>query len=75
MAMGVDEDYYDNERTFKKPNLQTRLQGGMNLQICFMNDAPGELDSDQDPGSLNGDLEPDEKSTPINETIRTEVSK
>lgn len=40
--MGTDEEYYYNERTFKKPNLQTRLQSGMNLQICFMNEAVGE---------------------------------
>ncbi|XP_071086652.1 IQCJ-SCHIP1 readthrough transcript protein-like isoform X2 [Haliotis cracherodii] len=42
LAMGTDEEYYYNERTFKKPNLQTRLQSGMNLQICFMNEAVGE---------------------------------
>ena len=53
LAMGVDEDYYGGERAFKKPNLQTRLQGGMNLQICFMNDAT----SDQE--SLNDDTEQD----------------
>lgn len=34
-----DEDYYYGERAFKKPSLQTRLQSGMNLQICFMNEA------------------------------------
>lgn len=39
LAMGTDEDYYGGERAFKKPSLSTRLQGGMNLQICFMNDA------------------------------------
>ncbi|CAH1782269.1 unnamed protein product, partial [Owenia fusiformis] len=38
LAMG-DEDYYGGERTLKKPNLSTRLQSGMNLQICFMNEA------------------------------------
>lgn len=32
LAMG-DEDYYGGERTLRKPNLQTRLQGGMNLQV------------------------------------------
>lgn len=37
--MGTDEDYYGGERAFKKPSLSTRLQGGMNLQICFVNDA------------------------------------
>ncbi|XP_070173018.1 serine-rich adhesin for platelets-like [Littorina saxatilis] len=39
LAMGTDEDYYGGERAFKKPSLSARLQGGMNLQICFMNDA------------------------------------
>ncbi len=39
LAMGTDEEYYGGERMFKKPNLQTRLQGGMNLQICFVNEA------------------------------------
>ncbi|KAK2177646.1 hypothetical protein NP493_587g00021 [Ridgeia piscesae] len=37
--MGFDEDYYGGERVVKKPSLQTRLQGGMNLQICFVNEA------------------------------------
>ena len=48
LAMGGDEDYYGGERAFKKPNLQTRLQSGMNLQICFMNDtavADGDVNS------------------------------
>jgi len=39
LAMGFDEDYYGGERVVKKPSLQTRLQGGMNLQICFVNEA------------------------------------
>lgn len=39
LAMGFDEDYYGGERVNKKPSLQTRLQGGMNLQICFVNEA------------------------------------
>ncbi|XP_050395068.1 uncharacterized protein LOC126812891 isoform X1 [Patella vulgata] len=42
LAMGTDEEYYYNERAFKKPNFQTRLQSGMNLQICFMNEAMNE---------------------------------
>ena len=33
LAMGGDEEYYGGERAYKKPNLQTRLQGGMNLQV------------------------------------------
>jgi len=51
LAMGGDEDYYGGERMFKKPNLQTRLQGGMNLQICFMNEAMSDVDS------TNGDID------------------
>lgn len=39
LAMGSDaDDYYDGERTGRKPSLQSRLQSGMNLQICFMNE-------------------------------------
>ena len=45
MGGGADEDYYGGERAFRKPNFQSRLQSGMNLQICFMNDAPPEDDS------------------------------
>ncbi|XP_076454372.1 uncharacterized protein LOC143289262 isoform X2 [Babylonia areolata] len=44
LAMGCDEDYYGGERAFKKPSLSTRLQGGMNLQICFVNDAAATAD-------------------------------
>ena len=43
LAMGGDEEYYGNERAMRKPSLQTRLQGGMNLQLCFMNDLPPEV--------------------------------
>ncbi|XP_060063914.1 uncharacterized protein LOC132544346 isoform X2 [Ylistrum balloti] len=43
LAMGgLEEDYYGGERSYKKPNLSKRLQSGMNLQICFMNESPGE---------------------------------
>ncbi|XP_033760771.1 myb-like protein P isoform X2 [Pecten maximus] len=43
LAMGsLEEDYYGGERSYKKPNLSRRLQSGMNLQICFMNESPGE---------------------------------
>ncbi|KAJ8310710.1 hypothetical protein KUTeg_012575 [Tegillarca granosa] len=44
MGTGVEEDYYGSERTSynKKPNLSSRLQTGMNLQICFMNESPSE---------------------------------
>lgn len=50
--MGSDgDDYYGGERAGRKPSLQARLQGGMNLQICFMN----ETISDNE--SPNSDLE------------------
>nr|KAG5696733.1 hypothetical protein BaRGS_028853 [Batillaria attramentaria] len=49
LAMGTDEEYYAGERTFKKPSLSTRLQSGMNLQICFMNDAAAAATEETDP--------------------------
>ncbi|ESO96143.1 hypothetical protein LOTGIDRAFT_231847 [Lottia gigantea] len=46
LAMGSgEEEYYYNERAFKKPSFQTRLQSGMNLQICFMNEAMNEANN------------------------------
>ena len=59
LAMGFDDDDdVDNENDndadesagYKKPNLQTRLSSGMNLQICFMNESPADTDSDRDLG-------------------------
>ena len=50
--MGFDDDDFDNDNdeeetsVYKKPNLQSRLQSGMNLQICFMNESPADTDSD-----------------------------
>ncbi|ELT97320.1 hypothetical protein CAPTEDRAFT_74919, partial [Capitella teleta] len=38
----ADEDYYGGERALRKPSLQARLQSGMNLQICYVNEAPTE---------------------------------
>lgn len=50
--MGSDNDeYYNGERIHRKPSLQSRLQSGMNLQICFMNETSSDtesLNSDQD---------------------------
>ena len=45
LAMGIDEEYYFGERMGRKPNLQTRLQSGMNLQICFMNEVLADSDA------------------------------
>ncbi|XP_074657986.1 uncharacterized protein LOC141910976 [Tubulanus polymorphus] len=52
LAMGADEDYYGGERAYKKPNLQTRLQSGMNLQICFMNESTSDAEC-ADPDTEN----------------------
>ncbi|KAK7483183.1 hypothetical protein BaRGS_00025587, partial [Batillaria attramentaria] len=52
LAMGTDEEYYAGERTFKKPSLSTRLQSGMNLQICFMNDAAAAATEETDINDL-----------------------
>lgn len=50
LAMGSeDADYYSNDqKPGKKPSLQARLQSGMNLQICFMNETLSDTES---PGS------------------------
>ncbi|XP_013786803.1 myb-like protein P, partial [Limulus polyphemus] len=46
LAMDSDsEDYYCGERVTKKPSLSTRLQSGMNLQICFMNETASDQES------------------------------
>ncbi|CAL4114085.1 unnamed protein product [Meganyctiphanes norvegica] len=42
LAMGFDEDF---ERPLRKPSLQSRLQSGMNLQICFMNETASDCES------------------------------
>ncbi|KAK3600241.1 hypothetical protein CHS0354_032775 [Potamilus streckersoni] len=47
LAFGTDDDFYStNDKVYKKNTLQSRLQGGMNLQICFLNDP---VSGDQDP--------------------------
>ena len=51
---GADEEYYGGERLLKRPNLQTRLQSGMNLQICFMNEASAEGDPQRAGGTGRG---------------------
>lgn len=47
LAMGPDADDLRSERG-RKPSLQSRLQSGMNLQICFMNETSSDTES---PGS------------------------
>ncbi|CAG9863025.1 unnamed protein product [Phyllotreta striolata] len=44
LAMGSEDDYY-SDRPGRKPSLQSRLQSGMNLQICFMNESLSDTDS------------------------------
>ncbi|XP_064614842.1 uncharacterized protein LOC135479055 isoform X2 [Liolophura sinensis] len=69
LAMGTgDEDYYYGERAFKKPSLQTRLQSGMNLQICFMNEATLAGDGDGNQATVekgvDGEKVPPSSSSP-----------
>lgn len=46
LAAGCDsEDYYGSDKPGKKPSLQARLQSGMNLQICFMNETSSDTES------------------------------
>ncbi|CAG5096451.1 Similar to Schip1: Schwannomin-interacting protein 1 (Mus musculus) [Cotesia congregata] len=44
LAMGSDADDVRLEHG-RKPSLQSRLQSGMNLQICFMNETPSDSES------------------------------
>lgn len=41
--MGPVEDDFESEM-FKKPGFSSKLQTGMNLQICFMNESQGDRD-------------------------------
>ncbi|KAL1123708.1 hypothetical protein AAG570_001481 [Ranatra chinensis] len=46
LATGSDaDDYYGGDRPGRKPSLQARLQSGMNLQICFMNETMSDSES------------------------------
>ncbi|KAG4070745.1 hypothetical protein HA402_010971 [Bradysia odoriphaga] len=48
LAMGSDYDYFGrthSDRPTRKPSLHSRLQGGMNLQICFMNETASDNES------------------------------
>ncbi|XP_077296065.1 schwannomin interacting protein 1 [Arctopsyche grandis] len=50
LAMGTEQDdYYSlGDRPGRKPSLQARLQSGMNLQICFMNETASDTESPSD---------------------------
>jgi len=62
LAMGVEsDDTSDSDKIAKKPSLHSRLQSGMNLQICFMN----ETASDGSDSENHKDVAPPEsKSDP-----------
>ncbi|XP_043794575.1 uncharacterized protein LOC122715986 isoform X1 [Apis laboriosa] len=72
LAMGPDAEDLRAERG-RKPSLQSRLQSGMNLQICFMNETPSDTESpcsetDSSPGSTPTSLnskQPQKQQTPI----------
>lgn len=68
LAMDSDtEDYYCGERVTRKPSLSTRLQSGMNLQICFMNETASDQESqnsDHDTDSGHSDLNSTNQRTP-----------
>lgn len=61
--MGSDaDDYYGGDRPGRKPSLQARLQSGMNLQICFMNEAMSDNESpNSDSESGSNSAKDDEK--------------
>jgi len=45
LATGDSDEFYSGDRPGRKPSLQARLQSGMNLQICFMNDQMSDTES------------------------------
>ncbi|XP_048508704.1 general transcriptional corepressor trfA isoform X2 [Athalia rosae] len=60
LAMGPDADDLRSERG-RKPSLQSRLQSGMNLQICFMNETSSDTESpvseaDITPGPISSEI-------------------
>ncbi|XP_076633003.1 schwannomin interacting protein 1 isoform X2 [Colletes latitarsis] len=69
LAMGPDAEDLRAERG-RKPSLQSRLQSGMNLQICFMNETPSDTESpcsenDASPGSTPISKQQQKQQTPI----------
>ncbi|CAL1673315.1 unnamed protein product [Lasius platythorax] len=61
LAMGPDAEDLRAERG-RKPSLQSRLQSGMNLQICFMNETSSDTES---PGSENDTSSPGSTPTSL----------
>ncbi|KAJ8687285.1 hypothetical protein QAD02_023079 [Eretmocerus hayati] len=63
LAMGPDADELRAEKG-RKPSLQSRLQSGMNLQICFMNEHSSDTESMAEPMLLsNGGIVPASEET------------
>ncbi|XP_066957072.1 uncharacterized protein Schip1 isoform X4 [Macrobrachium rosenbergii] len=64
LAMGVDDDQF-MERPHRKPSLHSRLQSGMNLQICFMNETASDCESQcsDTESTQDRDVETDRVST------------
>nr|XP_032830867.1 schwannomin-interacting protein 1-like isoform X3 [Petromyzon marinus] len=55
---------YTNCSKSGKPSLSSRLQSGMNLQICFVNDSGSDKESDADDSSKT-DASPDTPLSPV----------
>ncbi|KRT78408.1 hypothetical protein AMK59_8612 [Oryctes borbonicus] len=72
LAMGSEDDYY-NDRPGRKPSLQARLQSGMNLQICFMNEtvSDNESPSSDSESTMMNPKQPKNAAKKVN-TIHTE---
>lgn len=48
LAMGpVEDDYMNDSDMFRKPGYSAKLQTGMNLQICFMNESQCEVEKEE----------------------------
>ncbi|XP_022257190.1 uncharacterized protein LOC106472046 isoform X2 [Limulus polyphemus] len=62
------EDYFCGKKVTKKPSLSTRLQSGMNLQICFMN----ETASDQESQGSDHDIETSYRKESVSEELSVE---
>ncbi|KAL5004856.1 hypothetical protein ScPMuIL_018312 [Solemya velum] len=63
LAMGTDEEFYCNDKSYKKQNLHSRLQSGMNLQICFMNETNN--DEDGTARTSESDISPSSSPKPL----------
>ncbi|XP_016841747.1 schwannomin-interacting protein 1 homolog isoform X2 [Nasonia vitripennis] len=71
LAMGPDADDMRAERG-RKPSLQSRLQSGMNLQICFMNETSS--DSESAPGPDGNDYVLSSPTSPMSPSSQSSSS-